>query len=237
MVYIEVNDYPKVGSCTGFIINDRFIATAAHCILTEKVTPDEVLVWNSPICDKDDLKDTDPLVVKRIFVHEKHKGIQSNYDIALLELETPLLFNKTFTPICLPIFRQFNNFFVSGWGLVNVDLPGDNSLIQSSCLMEAELLPRHWTTCKTAYELRAPASQVLCAGGKTNICQGDSGGPLMSRKFGRVYSAGIASFGKYDCGVNTHYPSVFEKITFHREWILDKTRGANWCNGPAQLID
>ena len=238
LVYIEINEYPLVSECTGAIINDRYIATAAHCVQSEDIEPDDVLVWNGPICDKDDLKNTTPLEVKRIIKHDKYRGVLTYHDIALLELETPLVFNETFTPICLPNFSRFSNFFASGWGLVNLDFPGlETSLIQATCLMEAELTPRFWTACKSLYGLRVPTSQILCAGGKTNVCQGDSGGPLMSRKFGRVYSAGITSHGKSDCGVITQYPSVFEKITFHRDWILEKTVNAKWCDGPAQLID
>ena len=69
------------------------------------------------------------------------------------------------------------------------------------------------------------------------MCQGDSGGPLMSRRFGRVYEAGITSHGVEDCGLQSQYPAIFEKTTFHREWILKHTSNANWCSGPAQLID
>ena len=38
LVYLEIVNYPNVAGCTGSIINDRYIATAAHCVNFEKVT-------------------------------------------------------------------------------------------------------------------------------------------------------------------------------------------------------
>ena len=176
--------------------------------------------------------------IKRIIKHEKYTGISSYHDIALLELREPLTFNKTYSPICLPNIRQFKNFFVAGWGLINVDFPGAGpTLVRSECLNEAELLPRTWLTCKLHYGIKVPTSQVFCAGGKTGTCMGDSGGPLMSRVYGRVYEAGITSHGRSDCGVLSESPSVFEKITFHSDWILEHTSNAQWCRGPLQIIN
>ena len=242
MVFLEFrHEFPKMSACTAAIINDRYILTAAHCVDFKTMTPDHIYAWNGRICEKEELKKTPRMEIKRIIKHEGHTSIQSYNDIALLELKTPLTFNATFSPVCLPNFNSFNNFFAAGWGLVNQNSYYGPVLTPATCLMEAELTPRHWLSCQTIFGMHLPTSQLLCAGGASNVCMGDSGGPLMSRQFGRVYEAGLTSHGTRDCGLQTQFqtqfPSIFEQTTFHREWILKHTSNANWCSGPAQIID
>ena len=239
-----MHEFPRMSMCTAAIINDRYILTAAHCVQSEKVTPDHIYAWNGPICEKEQLKKTPRLEIKKIIKHEKFAAIQNYNDIALLELKTPLTFNTTFSPVCLPNFSSFNNLFAAGWGLVNQNSVSGPVLTPATCLMEAELTLRPWIACETIFGMNpwtGATSQLLCAGGASNVCMGDSGGPLMSRQFGRVYEAGLTSHGTRDCGLQTQFqtqfPSIFEQTTFHREWILKHTSNANWCSGPAQLID
>lgn len=210
--------------------------TAAHCIIDETVKPRHISAWNGPICDKHLLRKTKPLQIRNIIKHEEYYGIHSHNDIALLELMEPLSFNSTFNPVCLPNFESYKNFFAAGWGLVNRKSFFGTFLEPARCLYEAELTPNYWINCKKLYSVNIP-DQTLCAGGKTNVCMGDSGGPLMSRKFGRVYAAGITSYGTNDCGTRMPAPSVFEKTVFHQDWILKHTSNANWCDGPAQMTD
>jgi len=234
---IEIED--KLFSCSASIVNNLYIMTAAHCFPSKHdIQPEDVKAYNGPICEMEELRKTEPLAIERIIAHEKYEGIDTYHDIALLELKEPLEFNETFSPICLPGFTNFDNFFASGWGLINEEIPGlGTALLEPTCLMEAELKMRNWMTCKEFYGDDLPTSQVLCAGGDSGVCQGDSGGPLMSRKYGRVYQAGITSFGNEDCGVESNYPGVFEKVFYHREWIRENTDNADWCRGPNQLID
>lgn len=69
----------------------------------------------------------------------------------------------------------------------------------------------------------------ICAGGEEDFdtCTGDSGGPFQN--IGQYYNAyrmiqyGIISYGPRECGM-IDVPSVYTKITFYLDWILDNMR-------------
>ncbi|GMT06006.1 hypothetical protein PENTCL1PPCAC_28180, partial [Pristionchus entomophagus] len=70
----------------GTVISDRWILTAAHCI--------------NPII---------PFKVSKIVetkLHPLHNKSTLENDIALLKLDTPLIFNHLVSPICLPTPSQ-----------------------------------------------------------------------------------------------------------------------------------
>lgn len=56
----------------------------------------------------------------RIIVHPQYDKSTSDYDIALLEMETPVLFSELVQPICLPstsrVFLYGTVCYVTGWG-------------------------------------------------------------------------------------------------------------------------
>src|SRR5437879_5321357 len=68
IVYIMVEtELGRAAACTGSIINDRFIMTAAHCVSHGKYVkhtadPSKVLVFKGPSC-LHDLRSTTPLLV------------------------------------------------------------------------------------------------------------------------------------------------------------------------------
>ena len=50
-------------------------------------------------------------------------------------------------------------------------------------------------------------------------CQGDSGSSLVVNRDGELFSAGIVSFGKPDCGLQSNYPTVFTRVSDVAAWI------------------
>lgn len=60
--------------------------------------------------------------ITRIIVHPQYDQSISDYDIALLEMETPVLFSELVQPICLPstsrVFLYGTVCYVTGWGAV-----------------------------------------------------------------------------------------------------------------------
>ena len=235
MVYIQTTvmngfQYGE-GSCTGSVINDRFILTAAHCLQqTPEVNVLSVEVHVGKHCKSEGFKYGKGTPIKKYLTHERYRKPGSFYDVALIELEEPLKFNQTFSPICLPNFTGYDNFLAAGWGKRDGTDPylGHAITTEADCLREAELALVPDRTCQQHYP-SFDREKALCAGGTTNVCQGDSGGPLMTRKDGNMYQAGITSYGRADCGIATETPSVFEKVSAHYDWIRSKTQNAKWC--------
>lgn len=58
----------------------------------------------------------------RIIVHPQYDQSISDYDIALLEMERPVLFSELVQPICLPstsrVFPYGTVCYVTGWGAI-----------------------------------------------------------------------------------------------------------------------
>ena len=219
------------GACTGSVINDRFILTAAHCLQEDLgVRMLSVNVFIGKHCKKEGFGLNEALPIKKYMIHERYRSAESFYDIGLIELAEPLKFNQTFSPICLPNFTGYDNFLAAGWGQKDGTPPyfGIAVKAESDCLREADLDVVDERTCQLFHPY-LNRDKAFCAGGKTGVCQGDSGGPLMTRKDGNMYQVGITSFGREDCGIVTETPAIFEKVAAHYDWIRSKTQNAKWC--------
>lgn len=219
---VNQNSY---SSCTGAVISNRWIMTAAHCIVWNQ-DPSKVKIFVQQECGSNVLPDQKGYAVRRATRHPNYVDGQgekiSGYanDIALIELQSPL--PDSVTPVCVDRANQFDNLFAAGWGNL-----GSSKTARTNCLMEAELkVQPNVESCPLMRH--TPRNLVLCAGGgSTNTCQGDSGGALMTRKNGRVYAAALVSNGvPCDQGV----PSVFERVAPHLDWIQKVTNNGICIN-------
>uniref|UniRef100_A0A8C9LB00 Peptidase S1 domain-containing protein n=1 Tax=Pavo cristatus TaxID=9049 RepID=A0A8C9LB00_PAVCR len=88
--------------CGASVISTRWLVSAAHCFL-----------------DSDSIRYSAP---SRIIVHPQYDQSISDYDIALLEMETPVFFSELVQPICLPsssrVFLYGTVCYVTGWGAI-----------------------------------------------------------------------------------------------------------------------
>uniref|UniRef100_A0A8C3DTG4 Uncharacterized protein n=1 Tax=Corvus moneduloides TaxID=1196302 RepID=A0A8C3DTG4_CORMO len=93
--------------CGASVISNRWLISAAHCFLdSDSVRYEEIIL----------------LSIKRIIVHPQYDQSISDYDIALLEMETPVLFSELVQPVCLPstsrVFLYGTVCYVTGWGAI-----------------------------------------------------------------------------------------------------------------------
>ena len=230
VVYLKMTLQDGIGACTGSIINDRFILTAAHCVENCEYNSD-IEVFLTTSCNKKVTSSGKSLPVRAFKKHHLYNTVVGGYDIALIELENPLEFNDTFRPVCLYDGDNPSNLFVSGWGLTNFGFV----LRESNCLLETQLKQVSNNECK-AYGIVNP-KYVMCAGERKTVCFGDSGGPMTTMEGAHVYQVGITSFTNHDCQILQHGPAAFERVKAHTEWIKERTKNAKWCSAPRQLIN
>lgn len=158
--------------------------------------------------------------VESVLLHPGYSSPRKNYDIALIQLSSPVNYTANVLPICLPdtMFPVGTQCFITGWGTRTVNVQDFPQFLQ-----EAVIPTIDQNQCKALYSFTSITPDMLCAGyttGTIDACQGDSGGPLMCQRGDKWYLAGLTSFGR-DCATKG-YPGVYANTVTLKRWILSQ---------------
>lgn len=154
--------------------------------------------------------------------------ITQDYDVAVLELKKPLVFNERIQPI--PLADENDTLcddsmcLVSGWGETNRYVFYGRHRLRG---VEVPIVNQQ--TCNNDYEsVGGITPRMLCAGfknrGGKDACQGDSGGPLACQSLnndGNLTLYGIVSWG-IECA-RPKFPGVYTRVQAVRQWIRANT--------------
>ncbi|KAM7338261.1 hypothetical protein ACRRTK_001745 [Alexandromys fortis] len=208
--------------CGGAIINEKWVVTAAHCLKPgDKI---EVVAGDYNIDEKEDTEQRRNVIQTIPHYHYNAAVNKYSHDIALLELDKPLLLNSYVTPICVAnreytnIFLKFGSGYVSGWGKVF------NKGRQASILqyLRVPLVDRATCLRSTTFSIY---NNMFCAGyreGGKDSCEGDSGGPHVTEVEGTSFLTGIISWGE-ECAIKGKY-GIYTKVSRYVNWIKEKTK-------------
>ncbi|KAG8003571.1 Granzyme G, partial [Nibea albiflora] len=173
MVILEgINENGVAANCGGFLLNEDFVMTAAHC------KPTTVLLGVHNYSNNKGMQRID---VKQRFPHKDYDRNGLKNDIMLLKLKSRVSFTENVKPIPFASHDSGSlpeSCSVAGWGYT-----AKNERKMSHVLMEADVtLTEH---CQK--------EKLYCSAGGTGPYRGDSGGPLVCED-GKAY--GVVSGGK-----------------------------------------
>ncbi|XP_066904660.1 enteropeptidase [Halyomorpha halys] len=206
--------------CGGALISEKFVVTAAHCLMTRD-TPIGSLIVHLGDHDLTNDNETEHQLrtVSRVLFHSHFHPFLLANDVALLQLNTPVEFTDTIQPICLP--EPENSYTgekgtVVGWGITSFPMGEPSPVLQK---LEVETL----TNFECSRLIEEPVTVgMMCASPthKQGTCFGDSGGPLtIQDKTGHHILVGVVSFGVTGCAVRPAFPDLYTRISEYMKWI------------------
>lgn len=126
---IRVNGFRGGSSheCGATVISAHHVITAGHCV--SKYSPSYYSVRvGDHLTDSVDPEERE-ILVKKVHVHKHFRKLHtSNNDIAIVELQKPIVFSKMVQPICLPaanaLYNEGETCTISGWGSIQTGVSG-----------------------------------------------------------------------------------------------------------------
>ncbi|QJS99170.1 serine protease [Streptomyces asoensis] len=191
--------------CTGTLIRNNWVLTAAHCV-GGVTNPGDMTVRVGT-----NLKDTGGQVRKAIALYSYPGYTGGHNDIALLKLESPV---TGIAPISLADpsqsyrwdgqqggpFTQYDDGVIAGWGKNGAGQLPDRLQFKGASIMPAE---------PDGVGLKS----IPTSGGP---CPGDSGGPLMVDISGELFQVGVMK--GQNCSTGANYSEV--GAGYLQTWIL-----------------
>jgi secreted trypsin-like serine protease len=231
--------------CSGSLIADRWVVTAAHCTEQLKNLNKDysVLVGTSNLQDN---QQGQIIKVKQAYIHEQYNKLNYDNDIALLELENTVDFIKCGThcqtlDLINPLIEKQNAPIdspvqIAGWGVLEDCENSQSEICQQysgQMLRNPQLYPTtlryttlklsHCVSSQSAYKQEQITENMFCAESPVqdqpvDTCFGDSGAGLTIRNgLDKPYLLGIASWG-VGCA-KQGYAGVYTRVANYTDWI------------------
>ncbi|XP_003464818.2 granzyme B-like [Cavia porcellus] len=217
MAYLKIRLEKSKKICGGFLIQEDFVLTAAHCLGSSTSTNPlasvyrqiEVTLGAHNIKEQEDTQQV--IRVQKAFPHPDYNRKKRINDIMLLKLEKKAKLTKAVQLLTLPKRRTEVNpgtrCQVAGWGRLS---PRGRP---ARTLQEVEMVVQMDKKCEDRFKNYDRATEI-CVGDpkiKNASFKGDSGGPLVCNNVAQ----GIVSYG----AKNGTPPGVFTKVSWFLPWI------------------
>jgi len=180
MLKIRRGDHESV--CTGTLISDRVILTAAHCVAgvdPEDVIPHFVTTEGCPV---NQARET-TIEVKKSILHKNFDGTpQSLADVALLYLDE----DAPKEQLRLPLLKKDEKPSSDKILLIGFGITGETQ-------KDSQVLRRIYKSLKEDVTPRNRALLVNQANGRGGFCRGDSGAPIIAEIWGEPHVMAVNS--------------------------------------------
>jgi secreted trypsin-like serine protease len=198
--------------CTGTLISDRVILTAAHCVVDASTSDIEASFVTKEGCPVHQLQ-TQVREIDRFVVHEEFDGDPRSFaDVALVLLKEKAPEDQSRIPL-LPTELKLTSDSVTFLGFGITDEKQKNS----------QVLRRVDKSFTRDFKVESRTITVNQSGGSGGFCRGDSGAPLIGEVWGEPYVLGInsANIGLKP-GTECQTASLAMSTEFFGVWISEK---------------
>ena len=212
--------------CGAVLIQGSWALTSALCV--RDIRPDFVRFGEHDVSEEGD-GEKQERGVEKVVLHPDYQGRITENDMALIKMNSSVVFSATVSPICLPQ-EQVNltslPAWSTGWGTSSLGGGVQKSVLQQ---IEQEVLSSQ--ECEDIYhqlghDLSLPEGGYLCTMDREedrSSCYGDGGGPVAVQRDDRRWEVvGIQSWG-VGCG-QSGQPNVATRVEAFLEWIEETLR-------------
>ena len=211
--------------CGASLIQDKWVLTAAHCVVNENGTKIGEATIKALVGTSDLLSGGQRIDIKRIIVHPDYDNDVVDSDVALIELKTTATTPKV--SVSGTDAATGSLATVIGWGALDPNQP-----FFPSELYQVQIPVVNSSSCHAVYDQIGYTDNMFCAGyaaGGKDSCKADSGGPLMVTQNGKSVQVGVTSWG-VGCAEPGHY-GVYTRLSKFDNWIEGYTKPASTSSG------
>ncbi|XP_071540805.1 uncharacterized protein [Panulirus ornatus] len=217
--------------CGGVVIADKYVLTVAHCV--QHLDPSNVLVrvGDYDLSKQEESYPSYDVTVVRITCHPDYKKSSLKADLAVVEVQYPMLSLPNVARVCLPeeVVSKEEECYVPSWGFVSPPKDGSERLNSFAPILRHSRLviidhhkcQRHFRNVKSLGSFFKLLPGFLCCKGilQTDTCHGDGGSGLVCRSpKGEFVLKGLVSWG---VACDRGLPTAFVDVRYYLQFIYD----------------